>query len=727
MIITTARAVRSTIAHLMREHTGIAARLGTIDLREHQREGVFRIIESLNRYGGALLCDEVGLGKTYTAAGVAQHAGPAVVLAPAGLTAMWRESLARTRISSAVISLEKFSRSELKATAASLVIIDEAHHLRNRNTARFRNVAAFIGHARVLLLSATPLHNHRNDLLNLLSLFLGSRAASLGPADESRCVIRRGRDSLASRDLPVRISCDAVTPPVSDQVRRLLLALPPPVPPRDGDDCASLVQFTLLRQWVSSDAALKRGLQARIARSHALTAALDAGTFPTRKELTSWIAAEVNVQLGFAELLASPGGSRELLVAVEEHRRGCEKLLQCVQSAPSSDQWRANYLRSLRKLYSDRKIVAFTQFASTARELYRLLKKDGKVGLVTSSHCEIASGRIQRQELIRRFAPGAARCNAPPEREAVTLLMATDLCSEGLNLQDAGVIMHLDLPWTHARVEQRIGRIARTGSSHREVFIHCFRVPGVAEDLLRLEQRLKNKRRLSDTLVGTSDDGPLEISVADASERIRMLLADWKLGTMEQQSGPVIAFLPSAQPCFVAVIGDAVQREIICDPGNGVSTDPRKILECMYQLGHQDLRPDMRSASRIIARVESWLAQRRLESQLHLTGCSSGVHRFLSRRVHRAVIEAPAHRRAAAAARADNAQRSLRGFHRISVEAQMMELATNAGGAHEWLEELTAVAGGDGCKKAEPDGSGFELLALLVGKAVRRRSGARSS
>ena len=48
----------------------------------------------------------------------------------------------------------------------------------------------------------------------------------------------------------------------------------------------------------------------------------------------------------------------------------------------------------------------------------------------------------------------------------MTLLLTTDLASEGVNLQDASVVVHLDLPWTAARLEQRVGRVARLASAH---------------------------------------------------------------------------------------------------------------------------------------------------------------------------------------------------------------------------------------------------------------------
>lgn len=471
-----------------------------------------------------------------------------------------------------------------------------------------------------------------------------------------------------------------------------------------------------LRQWASSDAALVRGLQSRISRAHALVAALEAGTFPTRKELNLWITPEMDVQLGFAELLASQGGGPDLLDAVRLHRSASQELLHNLRSTASTDVWRANQLRSLRARYRNRKIVAFTQFASTARELYRQLKADGKVALITSDRCEIASGRLPRQEVIRRFAPVAMGSADPPEREAITMLIATDLCSEGLNLQDASVVIHLDLPWTPARIEQRIGRIARTGSPHREIFVHSFRVPEIAEDLLRLEQRLQAKRFLSDTYVGVSNKPSTELSVADAAERVRTLLREWERETVNGSDEPVVACIQSDRPCFTAVVGDGSRCELICGFEENFSTDPRQVFRCMGRLGSKDHADTGAHIAAVMARINSWLEQRRLETQLQIVEGPATTATVLSRRIHRAVTGIPQHQRAITASHVDRARQAIRGFHNIGVETQMMDLTKNYG--NEWLEQFAGMAEGDENRKAEPDRSGFKLRALLVGQPL---------
>src|SRR5207253_5549494 len=153
---------------------------------------------------GALLCDDVGMGKTYVAIAIARRFSRRLVVAPAALASMWQNALAATGIDAAFVTFEALSRADARArhdklergAGFDLVIIDEAHHVRNPRTNRYFALESLARGARVLLLSATPIHNRRRDLAALLSLFLGSRAHSLTTAELALCVVRRGQKQL---------------------------------------------------------------------------------------------------------------------------------------------------------------------------------------------------------------------------------------------------------------------------------------------------------------------------------------------------------------------------------------------------------------------------------------------------------------------------------------------------------------------------------------------------
>jgi len=98
--------------------------------------------------------------------------------------------------------------------------------------------------------------------------------------------------------------------------------------------------------------------------------------------------------------------------------------------------------------------------------------------------------RERRNLLIKRFAPKA---NMYETDEPLDLLISTDCISEGQNLQDGQVVINYDLHWNPVRLVQRIGRIDRIGSPHKEIFVYNFYPEDALEDLLGLMQRLHEK------------------------------------------------------------------------------------------------------------------------------------------------------------------------------------------------------------------------------------------
>ena len=256
------------------------ARLGNVVLRDHQREAAARLRRAIDRFGGALLADEVGLGKTYTALAVMRREKTLLIVAPAALVAMWRDALGRSLVRAEIVSFETLSRRAPAPEAQwDAVIIDEAHHARNPVTRRYAHLASLTRASRVLLLSATPVHNTTRDLAAVLSLFLGSRAEGLSAAEIAACVVRRTRADVRGLSLPGRASpvwCDVQGSP---DVLEALLDVPSPCQPRDGGDAGALVTLSLVRAWASSEAALRAALRRRVSRAESLADALRAGRY----------------------------------------------------------------------------------------------------------------------------------------------------------------------------------------------------------------------------------------------------------------------------------------------------------------------------------------------------------------------------------------------------------------------------------------------------------------
>lgn len=524
--------VRSQIARLMLGSDALAPHeagsasivVGDITLTPSQHRSLSRVTQLIARDGGALLADRTGTGKTYIALAVARAfvsgvAGEIAVVAPAVLRGHWLGAMERAGIPGVVRSLEAFSRSPPRSERPCFLIIDEAHHLRNPRTRRYRAIAAYGARARHLLLTATPVHNRIGDLVAPLALFLGDRARTGTPSTLARFVVRQSdkQSATTERALPVlRGPYRIGLPPIDDDVLAAIETLPPPVAVSDAGRASALVSMSLLRQWASSRAALVAGLRRRRARAVALLATIDAGRIPTQGDLSAWSGSDDSVQLAFAEIVADavvgrdfagdadigvgdPDERRLLRAAIVRHDDAVTALLRRLKRAPDPDGLRIDAIRRIRRRHRDERILIFSQFADTVSACARALLAEGGVAMLTSRGARIASGRIPRGEVLAQFRPQAGRV---PDALRIDTLLATDVLSEGLDLHAASVVIHLDLPWNPARVAQRLGRVRRLGSPHAEVTAYVMSAPAAAERVLAVEVRLRTKLHAATEIVG---------------------------------------------------------------------------------------------------------------------------------------------------------------------------------------------------------------------------------
>jgi superfamily II DNA or RNA helicase len=152
-------------------------------LLDFQARAVSLVAHKLYRSGGVLLGDVVGLGKTLMATTVARifqedDHSTTLVICPPKLVSMWEWHLAHYGIAGKVLSVGKVSAGmETRLPRFRLVIVDESHNLRNRESKRYLAIRDYIAHneARVLLLTATPYNKHFTDLSNQLRLFLNDQ------------------------------------------------------------------------------------------------------------------------------------------------------------------------------------------------------------------------------------------------------------------------------------------------------------------------------------------------------------------------------------------------------------------------------------------------------------------------------------------------------------------------------------------------------------------------
>ncbi|MCA0374850.1 MAG: DEAD/DEAH box helicase [Gemmatimonadetes bacterium] len=532
--------------------TTTATTLGDVTLHPHQRIAADRLRALLARHQVALLADDVGTGKTYAALAVAAGYRHIDVIAPASLLPMWRQAIAHAALPHVTLrSVEAFSRAcpgnaDTGATGEQrLVIIDEAHHVRTPTTRRYRHVARHVAGAHLLLVSATPLHNSTADPRALFGLSLGDRA----PANDDDIaaltvrhtthphvrVARRGRRAHAPQAAAARPRVRHHPPhrlvmhrPVLDAI----LALPAPLPAHDGAAAGALIRLGLLRAWCSSDAALAGAIRHRRLRGAALEDALAAGRLPTQAELRSWVVGEFDGQLAFPELLATHAvTSAPLHDVLRGHLDALAALAalhaRCAAGPGGTDAQRAAWLRALRTRHAGTPILAFTQFTRTVDALQRALRDIAGVGALTGRSARIASGTISRSDALARFAPRAQERPPPPPHEAITLLLTTDILAEGVNLQDAGVVVHLDLPWTAARRDQRVGRCARSGSRHAVVHVHELAPSPEVESAVAVAERVARKAREAGRLLGDRSRAASSHPMR-ARAQLDAILAEWR-------------------------------------------------------------------------------------------------------------------------------------------------------------------------------------------------------
>jgi superfamily II DNA or RNA helicase len=503
-------AVRQDIARaILGSRTEIDAALGSIELRDAQRASAARVLQLLREHGGALLADPVGLGKTYAALAVAKHFSRVIVVAPAGLRAMWCAACAAAGLESAFISHEAMSRGRVVITpapeTATLVVVDEAHRFRNPATRRYARATELCQRAATLLISATPVQNALKDLAAPLALFLGAEALSLAPHELAKYVIRRA-DSAVDSLLPRLRGPTRVPVALDGSVLRRIHALPPPVPARDEGTASDLLTQLLVRRWTSSQAAFLQSLRRLLARVGGLRDAALAGRRLTRDDLALWDIKEDSVQLAFPALIGTDAAAHdvpaaEIVRTADAYMTAVRALAGDVAAGTDADIARVSALLELRCRHAGERIIAFSQYARTTEAFFRLASRTGGVASLTAAGARIASGRVHRDAILEQFTPASTRrCGDRPDH--VDLLIATDMLSEGLNLQEASVVVHLDLPWNPARLDQRVGRVRRMGSRHSTVSVYALDPTGARTALQQVERRLRGKLRLARGTIG---------------------------------------------------------------------------------------------------------------------------------------------------------------------------------------------------------------------------------
>ena len=180
----------------------------------------------------------------------------------------------------------------------------------------------------------------------------------------------------------------------------------------------------------------------------------------------------------------------------------------------------------LRDRHAERKVLVFTQFADTVRYLEGELRSRGV------SRMEAATGDTDDPtSLAWRFSPRSnGRESRVADEDELRVLVATDVLSEGQNLQDCAIVVNYDLPWAIIRLIQRAGRVDRIGQRARDILCYSFLPAEGVERLLRLRARVRERLDENAEVVGADEaffEGDDERTVLDLyHEKAGILDAD---------------------------------------------------------------------------------------------------------------------------------------------------------------------------------------------------------
>lgn len=579
-----------------------------VDLNPHQIEAaLFAFRSPLSK--GAILADEVGLGKTIEAGILlaqkwAERKRRLLVICPANLRKQWSQELAekfflpsailetRTfneavragnlnpfQCESVVICSYQFVRSKepyVRQTAWDLVIVDEAHRLRNvykPNNKISQAIKQAIFPCQKALLTATPLQNSLLELYGLVSIideftfgdlksFRAQFARLAGDADFAELkqrlqpVCKRtlrkqvleyikytNRHALVQEFMP---SADEqrLYNLVSDYLQKdTLYALPA--------SQRQLMTLILRKLLASSTYAISNTLEGLANRLQLVANAAE--TVPAPQEALAedfeelpeiedeWLEDEDESETpsSTAQRL-TPGELAELKIemamlrefhalakSIIKNSKG-EVLLTALRRgfAAAEQAQKSKGMAALQQ-----KALIFTESRRTQEYLYQILQKTefaGKVVLFNGSNTDEKSKEIYRAWLERNAgtdhitnSPTADKRAALVEyfRDEAAIMIATEAAAEGINLQFCNLVVNYDLPWNPQRIEQRIGRCHRYGQKFDVVVVNFLNRSNAAD--LRVYQLLDEKFRLFNGVFGASDEvlGAIESGV-DFEKRI---------------------------------------------------------------------------------------------------------------------------------------------------------------------------------------------------------------
>lgn len=176
-------------------------------------------------------------------------------------------------------------------------------------------------------------------------------------------------------------------------------------------------------------------------------------------------------------------------------------LKKCGEWDPARDAKLDSLFRLLTKKHPTEKVIVFTQFADTVDYLERQLQRRGVAKLVG-----VTGDSSDPTGMAWRFSPvsNGKRDEIKLEND-LRVLIATDVLSEGQNLQDSYIVVNYDLPWAIIRLIQRAGRVDRIGQTAENILCYSFLPADGVEQIIRLRSRVRQRLQENAEVVGTDE------------------------------------------------------------------------------------------------------------------------------------------------------------------------------------------------------------------------------
>ncbi len=480
--------------------TTLAQLRRNIKILPHQIKAAIKVLNQLG--GRAILADEVGLGKTIEAGIVMKEligrgkARNVLILTPAALAGQWQEELwnkfgerfikhddpefkgfgAHEKVVTSIDTAKTAQHyPDIIARDWDLVIIDEAHYLKNKKTQRY-SLADDITARHALMLTATPIQNNLIELYNLINLIKPGLLGTMQNFEEEYIGDSQGRVLLHAKRL-----------------QRLL-------------------EQVLIRNRRAEATGIK--FPERKVETHRVKASK--GEYELHQAVSGFIR---KYKQFFESHLALMILEREVASSAPALAKTLDNMMekqddQDVLDAMDELKHKAESIKRNAKVNlildvatnTKDKMIVFTQFRETQELLSRRLKQEGVSNV--KYHGQLSAGR--RKKALDEF------------RNEAQVLVCTDSGSEGLNLQFCHILVNYDLPWNPMRVEQRIGRVHRIGQDRDNVIILNLAVADTIEDYVL--QVLYEKIRLFEVAIGEmdlilseiTDQGGIEKRIMDA-------------------------------------------------------------------------------------------------------------------------------------------------------------------------------------------------------------------